>query len=184
MACNAGWSASSGASWAAIARRRSASAAAGSSASAGAADDLRIDTGGLQLAFYAWMRAAVALLALCALLLGAAPYAPAEDDAETAPGAARGTAGGPAPRSGGSPNAPAASSAPGDDSEPEREDALSPPDADRHVQDPDETAPFGDEGSEDEISVLPAPEGRGARAHDDPYAVDPYDADPDDSDED
>src|SRR5438876_186937 len=155
MACNAGWSASSGASWAAIARRRSASAAAGSSASAGAAD---------------------ALLALCALLLGAAPYAPAEDDAETAPGAARGTAGGPAARSGGSPNAPAASSAPGDDSEPEREDALSPPDADRHVQDPDETAPFGDEGSEDEISVLPAPEGRGARAHDGPYAVDPYDA--------
>ena len=64
------------------------------------------------------------------------------------------------------------------------EDALSPPGADRHVQDPDETAPFGDEGSEDEISVLPAPEGRGARAHDDPYAVDPYDADPDDSDED
>ena len=144
----------------------------------------RIDTGGLQLAFYGWMRAAVALLALCALLLGAAPYAPAEDDAETAPGAARGTAGGPAPRSGGSPNAPTASSAPGDDSEPEREDALSTPDADRHVQDPDETAPFGDEGSEDEISVLPAPEGRGARAHDDPYAVDPYDADPDDSDED
>src|SRR2546421_8165289 len=130
------------------------------------------------------MRAAVALLALCALLLGAAPYAPAEDDAESAPGAAKGTAGGPAPRSGGSPNLPAANSA-GDDSEPERDDALSLPDADPPVQDPDATAPFGDEGSqEDEISVLPAPEGRGARAHDDPYAVDPYDAVPDESDED
>ena len=131
------------------------------------------------------MRTAVALLALCAFLLGAAPSAPAEDDAETAPGAAKGTAGGPAPRSGRSPNLPAANSAPGDDSEPERDDALSLPDADPHVQDPDETAPFGDEGSEeDEISVLPAPEGRGARAHDDPYAVDPYDADAYDSDED
>src|SRR2546428_8092414 len=62
---------------------------------------------------------------------------------------------------------------------------ISLPDADPHVQDPDETAPFGDEGSEeDDISVLPVPEGRGARAHDDPYAADPYDADSDDSDED
>src|SRR5207245_5521078 len=131
------------------------------------------------------MRAAVALFALCALLLGAAPSAPAEDDAETAPGAAKGTAGGTPPRSGGSPNPPAASPAPGDDSEPERDDALSPPDADPHAQDPDESAPFGDAGSEeDEMSVLPAPEGRGARAHDDPYAVDPYDADADEGDED
>jgi len=131
------------------------------------------------------MRTAVALLALCALLLGAAPSAPAEDDAETAPGAAKGTAGGPAPRSGGSPNPPAANSAPGDDSEPERDNALSPPDADPHAQDRDEAAPFGDEGSEeDEMSLLPAPEGRDARAHDDPYAVDPYDADPDEGDED
>src|SRR5437899_2811050 len=131
------------------------------------------------------MRAAVALLALCALLLGAASYAPAEDDAESTPGAAKGTAGGPAPRSGGSPNLPAANSAPGDDSEPERDDALSLPDADPHVQDPDETAPVaGDGREEDEISVLPAPEGRGARAHDDPYAADPYDADAYDSDED
>ena len=139
----------------------------------------------MQLAFYEWMRAAVALLALCALLLGAAPYAPAEDDAETAPGAAKGTAGGPASRSGGSPNAPAANSAPGDDSEPERDDALSPLDADPHAQDPDESTPFGDEGSEEDgISVLPAPEGRGARAHDDPYAVDSYDADPYDGAED
>jgi hypothetical protein len=124
------------------------------------------------------MRAAVALFALCALLLGAAPYAAAEDDAETAPGPAKGTAGGPPPRSGGSPNPPAASPALGDDSEPERDDALSAPDADSHAQDPDEPTPFGDEGSEeDEISGLPAPEGRGARAHDEPYAVDPYDAD-------
>ena len=122
---------------------------------------------------------------LCALLLGAVPSAPAEDDAESAPGAAKGTAGGPPPRSGGSPNLPNANSAPGDDSEPERDDALSLPDADPQVQDPDETAPFGDEGSEeDEISVLPAPEGSGARAHDDPYAADPYDADSDESDED
>jgi hypothetical protein len=147
--------------------------------------DPRIDMGGFQLAFYGWMRAAVALLALCALLLGAAPSAPAEDDAETAPGAAKGTAGGPAPRSGGSPNGPAVNSAPGDDSELEREDALSPPNADPDALDPDETAPLGDEGSvEDELSVLPVPEGRGARALDDPYAADPYDADPYDSDED
>ncbi len=131
------------------------------------------------------MRAAVALLALCALLLGAAPYAPAEDDAESAPGAAKGTAGGPAPRSGGSPNPPAANSAPGDVSEPERDDTLSPPAAEPHAHDSDETVPLGDEGSiEDELSVLPAPEGRDARAHDDPYAVDSYDADPDEGDED
>ena len=98
------------------------------------------------------MRAAVALLALCALLLGAAPYAPAEDDAESTTGAAKGTAGGPAPRSAGSPNLPAANSAPGDDSEPERDDALSLPDADPHVQDPDETAPFGARGARRTIS--------------------------------
>src|SRR2546430_17738149 len=100
------------------------------------------------------MRAAVALLALCALLLGAAPSAPAEDDAETAPGAAKGTAGGPAPRSGGSPNLPAAHSAPGGDSEPERDDALSLPDAHPPVQDPDETAPLGGEGSEEDENYL------------------------------
>ncbi len=121
------------------------------------------------------------LLALCALLLVCAGRGRCRDRSRRG----QGHAGGPASRSGGSPNAPAANSAPGDDSEPERDDALSLPDADPHVQDPDETAPFGDEGSEeDDISVLPAPEGRGARAHDDPYAVDPYDADADESDED
>src|SRR3989442_12777103 len=99
------------------------------------------------------MRAAVA----CLHSARSCSYAPAEDDAETTPGAAKGTAGGPAPRSGGSPNLPAANSAPGDDSEPERDNALSLPDADRHVQDPDETPPVGDEGGEeDEIFLLPS----------------------------
>ena len=111
------------------------------------------------------MKPAVALLALSALLIGTAPRAPAEDDVETAPGGAKDAVSGHAPPSGGSPNGPAANSAPGDDS------TLSPPDADPNAQDPYETAPSADEGSAaDESSVLAAPEGRGARAHDDPFA--------------
>jgi len=119
------------------------------------------------------------MLALCALLLVAAPCARAEDDVETAPGPAKGSAGTQGPRSDASPNGPAVSPAPGDVSEPEDQDWLSPPDADPHAQDSDETAAAEDDGSdEDAISGLPPLEGHGARApDDDPYAVDPTDAD-------
>jgi len=122
------------------------------------------------------MKAAVALLALCALLAGTAPRAVADDDAETAPAAPRGSISGPVPRAGGSTNGPAARSAPGDDSTqlraPDDEDAPSPPDAGPHARDPYETDPSEDEGNaEGEGS------GRGARAHD-PYTDDPPDTDP------
>src|SRR5437879_5896455 len=142
MACNAGWSASSGASWAAIARRQSASAAAGSSTGAGAADDLRKIP----------MPEPLLVQPLCRI---------------------NGGTRGPGLR------VPSAAAIKNRHS---RRKAVTPV-ATPHAH--AEAAPVGDEGSEeDATSGLPAPEGRGAGAHDDPYAVDPYDADPYDSDED
>src|SRR5881397_937829 len=128
------------------------------------------------------MKAAVAVLALCALLAGTAPRAVADDDAETAPGRAGGAHGGPAPHAGGSEKGPAASSAPGGGptqlGAPDDEDAPSSPDADAHARDPYDTDPSEDGGNaEGEGSALAAPEEPGARAHD-PYAADPYDTDP------
>jgi hypothetical protein len=137
------------------------------------------------------MQGAVALLALCALLVGTAPRALAQDESETSAGPSRGSTTGPtrgtsspATPSGGSSSGPAASPAPGDAAtqlgEPEGENALSPPEVDGTLaEDPYES---GDGGNAEDESSLLAPEGRDTRAHDDPLAADPGDADGDDID--
>jgi hypothetical protein len=148
-----------------------------------------IDIGRPPLAFSKSMKAALALLALCALLVGLAPRALAQDDdapSAPAPGASGGPPTGPAPRSGASQNAPAAGPEEEDDSTelapPQREGTPPASDPDPYAREPYESEPSEDEGGADDGAnpKLAAPTDRSAPTHEphDPYAVDPTAIDP------